>query len=317
MTSLENLAYLRKSRQLANQSKRQILCNVDLFSENRQAYFAAKQMSSLVGAARFAESQLRIVYGELLLPAWLKGLSSLEREVFLSHYNDRQGFYSIAEDHGTTNAVIVKQWRTALKKILSNIAPIKKQKLDISFAPSRKSAVPGKGNWYVVQVATGREEAVAHSIRMDHPNFINGAIATSTRVVTLSAKGYRENYEVAIKGYIFVQAYELTAEAYHWIMGITNVVRVLNMNPLSKDEVRVILGLCNIEKKARLKCTEQIRALLKERCLPYNEIIMRGQQFFQFSLDLLQGIFKEIPGHRGGPPPPLIEDAVRQLDYIE
>jgi len=310
MTSLENLAHLRKSRQLANQSKKQILCIVDLLSENRQAYFAVKQMSSLIGAARFAESQLRIIYDEPLHNAWLKGLSSFEREVFLAHYNDRQGFDSIAEIYGSSNIVIAKQWRMALKKILSNIAPIKQPKLDITFAPPSKPVVPGKGNWYVVQVATGQEEAVAHGIRMDLPDFINGAIATTNRVVTLSAKGYRESYEVAIKGYIFVQANELTAEAYHWIMGIPNVVRVFNMNPLTKDEVRVILGLCNMEQKARVKSTDQVRVFLKERCVPFNDIFKRGQQFFQFSLDLLQSVFKEIHENQKGPPPPLIEGVV-------
>ncbi|MCR4441938.1 MAG: hypothetical protein NUV48_07260 [Peptococcaceae bacterium] len=309
MTFLEVLAQLKQARRSACHYRKQILGRTDLFRENRRMYFEARHLSSLVNNARYAESQLSVAGGEPLLPGWLDGLTSFEKIVFNRVYDKGMGFFSIAKDFGVTACDVKKSWHSALRKVLAAITPPSKAKLNITLNPRCKPAVPGKGDWYVVQVLTGREEEVAHYIRQELPDFLTGAIAATARVVTMSKDGFKESYETAIKGYIFVQAYSMTPEIYHWLKGRPGVIGVLSMKPLSRKEVKNLLRLCNIKPQARVKCSDRIRAFLEEKRAPVVEVITRGQRFFQFPLDLLRvkGGPKE---NRAGPAPPLIEGVV-------
>lgn len=308
MGYLEILAQTKKARKLANQSKRRLLNAIGLYSENRQAYFAAQQMSALANAARYSESLLGVVYREPILPDWLNGLTSFENNIFNSVYNERMGFDKLSTQYGMSKSAISQTWRSALNKVLRNIAPSSQPKLNITFSP-QKPVTPGEGNWYVVHVKTGQEEAIAHNMRQNLHEYVTGAIATTTRVVTLPKNGFKikENYETSIKGYIFIQAPEITNEIYYWAKSFTGVLRILSQYPISKEEVNNLLKLCNIGHKALIRDSVRIRVFLKEKCVPFVDIFKRGQHFFQLSLDLLQGIFGD---NRAGPPPPLIEGTV-------
>lgn len=310
MTFLEILAQLRKARSSTCHLRKLILRQTDLFRENRLMYFEARHLSSLANNARYAESQFSVTKGEPLLPRWLDDLTSFEKKVFNLVYDNGVGFFSIAKNFGVTACDVKKSWNSALRKVLAAIAPPSKPKLNITFNPRCKPAVPGNGNWYVVRVLTGKEEEVAYNIRQEMPDFLTGAISATARVVTLSKDGFIESYETFIKGYIFVQADSMRPEMYHWLKERPGVIGVLSMNPLARKEVKNLLRLCNIKQQVRVKCNERIRAFLEKKRAPIVEVIKRGQRFFQFPLDLLREMRGGPKENRAGPAPPLLEEVV-------
>lgn len=94
---------------------------------------------------------------------------------------------------------------------------------------------------YVVHVRGGYELRVMEQLRQKEI-----AAYSPRQLCAERRRGEWQHIERHIfSGYVFVEIPELTAEAWHKIMGCTGTVRILSSRPLPPDEDAYITRLCN------------------------------------------------------------------------
>jgi|GEM_PF-4231993 len=296
MDSLKLLAHLKYSRYLVSQAKKLNLQHIDPFSENKTAFLAARQMAALANNCLYAETLFRYRRGEEIDTIYLRGLTDVERQIFVSHYTDQIGFKEIAERLEADTGKVSKQWKSALSKVLSNMSPrTTSRQQNYIIRPTPKEMKYYGGLWYAVQVKTGSEEALVYNIRQyySQSNPVKKAVTATNRVVTFSKSGIRENYETILKGYIFIKVSEMNANVWHWLKKFPGVIRVLREKPLSREEIKNVLKYCGQE--ARIKVTPGVSAHLSEvKNGSADDITKDKQRIIRFPLDLLRKEWERV-----------------------
>ncbi|OZQ85754.1 transcription termination/antitermination NusG family protein [Paenibacillus sp. VTT E-133291] len=116
-------------------------------------------------------------------------------------------------------------------------------------------------SWYALQVKTGQEFEIAEVI-YKYANFKNLAdkitdiFSGVKKIVKMTSKGRRIDAEPVLNGYIFVKLLQdMTGEIWHLLKNVPGVFKVLDMLPISEEEIEHLQKKCvgEIEFKIEVK----------------------------------------------------------------
>lgn len=260
METLMLLAYLQYSWRMAAAARRKNLQRLQPFAENKQAYLAVKQTSTLMQNNRYTKALLDCCTGEALVLSCLESLTGTEKEVFLARYRDQCGWKEVADRLQLDRKRAKKLWEAALSKILTNINrtlpdyPSRDACQSTAEANREPEINVDQGCWYAVRVLTGREELLAFNMKrfLEKNPYVITITAVSKRVITFSPAGISENYHSVFPGYIFVQVREMNARVWQWLKSFPGVIWILSDCSITGSDMRRVLGYRSQEVKLKL-----------------------------------------------------------------
>ncbi|KQN97042.1 transcription termination/antitermination NusG family protein [Paenibacillus sp. Leaf72] len=112
-------------------------------------------------------------------------------------------------------------------------------------------------NWYALQVRTGFELEIAENVKRfaqmkNLKEQIKDTFAGVKKIVRMTTRGRKLDSEAVLTGYIFVKLDELTGTLWHFLKSVPGVYKILDMLPISSEEIEKMHLECAGEVEVRI-----------------------------------------------------------------
>jgi transcription antitermination factor NusG len=116
-------------------------------------------------------------------------------------------------------------------------------------------------NWYALQVRTGFEMDIANKVLQfakmrNFSDHVYDVFAGVKKIIRMTGKGRKLEADPVLTGYIFVKVAHMSNEVWHFLKSVPGVYRVLDMLPISSEEIERMHDNCRGEVEIRMNTEE-------------------------------------------------------------
>jgi len=136
-------------------------------------------------------------------------------------------------------------------------------------------------NWYALQVRTGFEmdtaNKVLHFAKMSNlTDLVHDVFAGVKKIIRMTGKGRKLEADPVLTGYIFVKVAQMSNEMWHFFKSIPGVYKILDMLPISAEEIERMQDNCRGEVEVRITPLEVEQPVSTNEVVDSEEAIERG-----------------------------------------